>query len=410
MQVKVFEAYDMASGLRKVRKELGPDALILSTRTLKNSRLGILGKSMFEITAAIDDTLSGQSDMQKDEALCGTMQPATYNRGGIKVGQNLENPIGLSLKTATDLPQGEIEELKNLVKTLAGEVSELKKHPTHITTAPARAQSFVSPVQTTEQDDFITNFLIENEVSLKIAQKISGYARESLTYADLNDAAKVFQFLKTTLADLISVAPPDFSFPDSTKRIALVGPTGVGKTTTLAKIAAQYISRYGNSIGFITIDTYRIAAIEQLKVYGEIMRIPVEVVLSPGQFTESIKKFEDKKLLLIDTAGRSHKDNLSIDELGSFFNPELEVEKHLVLSAVTRETELMDILTRFGRIGIDKTIFTKIDECTKLGSIINTQMMNPMPLSYITNGQRVPEDIIEPDKNSVPKLLIPEEA
>lgn len=411
MQVKVFESTDMASGLRKVRKALGPDALILSTRTLKNSRLGILGKSMFEITAATDDRHTdhrGRFKALPEDAT--VQQPATYNRGGWPA-KPIKRAVSKANNANLNQPlKAEIVELKSLIQSLAGEVSALKNRPV---SGLSDGDSSLPPAtadQPGQHFDAITHFLQEHEVSSAIAQKISGYARESLSYAQLNDPTKVFEFLRATLADLISVAPPDFSNPEITKKIAVVGPTGVGKTTTLAKIAANYICEYGQAVAFITIDTYRIAAIEQLKVYGEIMRIPVEVVLSPSQFSEAIKKFEDKKLLLIDTAGRSPKDSQSIDELSAFFQPVSAVEKHLVLSAATRETEWLDILEKFGSIGIDKTIITKIDECTKLGSLINTQLINSKPLSYITNGQRVPEDIIHPDQHSVPKLLVPEQA
>jgi flagellar biosynthesis protein FlhF len=156
----------------------------------------------------------------------------------------------------------------------------------------------------------------------------------------------------------------------------------------------------------ITIDTYRIAAVEQLKVYGEIMRIPVVVVISPDQLAEAIERHRDKELILIDTAGRSPQDQLCIEELGSFLRPELNIDKHLVLSAATRENEILATIERFENIGITHTIFTKIDECTQLGILLNVQIQNTNPLSYVTNGQRVPEDLIELSPKLVAELIM----
>ena len=210
----------------------------------------------------------------------------------------------------------------------------------------------------------------------------------------------------STIQDLIEVAPPGFKPKANQHRIAFVGPTGVGKTTTLAKIAASYLGKHSNSIALITIDTYRIAAVEQLKVYGEIMHLPVEVVITPEQLEKAINKHSDKDLILIDTAGRSPRDEFCIEELSTFLKPELEIEKHLVLSAATRENELIEIIRCFEKLTVSNTIFTKIDECSKLGILLNVQIQNSNPLSYLTNGQRVPEDLIEISPKIVAELIM----
>jgi flagellar biosynthesis protein FlhF len=156
----------------------------------------------------------------------------------------------------------------------------------------------------------------------------------------------------------------------------------------------------------ITIDTYRIAAVEQLKVYGEIMHLPVDVVITPEQLEQAIARHSDKELILIDTAGRSPRDSYCIDELASFLAPELHIDKHLVLSAGTRENELLDTIERFSTLEINNTIFTKIDECSSLGILLNTQIQNSSPLSYVTNGQRVPEDLLEISPKLVAELIM----
>ena len=136
------------------------------------------------------------------------------------------------------------------------------------------------------------------------------------------------------------------------------------------------------------------------------MRLPVDVVITPEQLKVAIEKHQDKDLILIDTAGRSPKDALCIAELATFLSPELNIDKHLVLSATTREIELLNTIERFNTLGITNTIFTKTDECSNLGILLNIQTQNSNPLSYVTNGQRVPEDLVEVSQNRVAELIM----
>jgi len=405
MQVKVFESQDMATGLKMVREELGPDALILSTRTVRNSKLGILGKSVLEITAAVDEVRKNGRRQNDNEKLSVRQPPAhkAYQQNSGQQQPEVKVPVGAPVRGSE--VSSEIDELKAMVQSLAGQVSLLTPSDPQPSLPVASLQPEV--VRTTTTDDPLLKILQQNGVSLETSYTIAGFARETLSFQDLSQPDKLVSFLRETISSLLQISTPDFSQDDNQKRIALVGPTGVGKTTTLAKIAASYLSCYESSIAFITIDTYRIAAVEQLKVYGEIMHLPVEVVITPEQLEEALERHRDKNLILIDTAGRSPRDLVSIEELSGFFREELAIETHLVLSASTRDEELMEAVEHFSRLGINKTIFTKIDECRNLGVILNTQIRNPSPLSYITNGQRVPEDLLLLDQDTVPQLVIP---
>jgi len=435
MQVRVFEATDMASGLKKIKEELGPDALILSTRTVRHGKLGILGKPTLEITAAVDtdfprpaNNLKGYSQAEK-----AVPQPAARQSTGFRqiVDDSVESY--LNDQPATHLPEkkkapaafdapptgenesglhNEVNELKDLVKNLAGQISQLteKTEQTRVdsqsglkikdTEFAARYTS--SPIH----GDHILSLLIERGINVETARTITGFLRQSLTEQELCNPDNVSAAIRDTIENLIEVNPPIFKPGEQQQRIALVGPTGVGKTTTLAKIAASHLSKYSGKIALITIDTYRIAAVEQLKVYGEIMRLPVDVVITPEQLAQAIAKHGDKDLILIDTAGRSPRDSFCIEELGSFLTPDLKIDKHLVLSAGTRENELLDTIERFNTLGIGNTIFTKVDECSSLGILLNIQIQNPNPLSYVTNGQRVPEDLIEISPKIVAELIM----
>jgi flagellar biosynthesis protein FlhF len=439
MQVRVFEAADMASGLKMIKQELGPNALILSTRTVRNGRLGILGKPMLEITAAVDTDFpqAKKSDKAFSFQETGYAPPNGKESTGFRhvVGESVEHYLNdqrpspspstststsgftelkseetAALRTNDYGLQSEVNELKDLVKNLAGQINLLSEKETTAskqTALQVKNTGFVNRLTGNPiHGDHILSLLTGRGINVETSRTITGFLRQSLTEAELCDSDYVTKTIIATIQDLLEVSPPVFQSGQAQQRIALVGPTGVGKTTTLAKIAASYLSKHSNSIALITIDTYRIAAVEQLKVYGEIMHLPVDVVITPEQLEQAIIKHSDKELILIDTAGRSPRDSYCIDELASFLSPELHIDKHLVLSAGTRENELLDTIERFNTLGISNTIFTKTDECSSLGILLNVQIQNSNPLSYVTNGQRVPEDLLEISPKIVAELIM----
>jgi flagellar biosynthesis protein FlhF len=308
--------------------------------------------------------------------------------------------------------QSEVNELKDLVKNLAGRLSDMAQSAASSPPVPAPRQLKVKTGEGPRHHngaihgDRILTMLVEKGINVETARTIAGFLRESLTERELSSEEVIAAAIKDTIRDLIQVDPPFAeSIPDR-KCIALVGPTGVGKTTTLAKIAASFLASGSSSVALITIDTYRIAAVEQLKVYGEIMDLPVDVVITPEQLQLSLQRHRDKDLILIDTAGRSPRDRFCIQELQAFFPQELQIDKHLVLSATTREYELLDTIERFQELGISHTIFTKIDECANLGILLNVQIQNPNPLSYLANGQRVPEDLLAANPKLTAELIM----
>lgn len=428
MQVKVFESSDMTTGLKMVKDELGPDALILSTKTIRSGKLGLLGKSHFEITAAVDTSWphkggspltvpdSSQEDLSERDLLLSPdsshtqEEELTYNSA---LQMNSSAPVAnINLSPKKEMSTAEEEDHSKLqveVNELKGMIKNLGQEMLRINTPHVSGNTITEPELTLAQDSPLQSLqqrLLDYGISGETAQTISGFAKESLTLDEISDPFKQQQYVEETIHELLQVNSNIFKEDKRQHRIALVGPTGVGKTTTLAKIAANFLSNHSAKIGFITIDTYRIAAVEQLKVYGDIMNIPVEVVLSPEQLEHALLKMRDKDLVLIDTAGRSPQDKLCIEELVSFLRPDLSIEKHLVLSATTRENELFDAIQRFSVLGLDNTIITKIDECTSLGLLLDIQIREKIPFSYVTNGQRVPEDLIEADKETLTQLIM----
>ncbi|MEI6126315.1 MAG: flagellar biosynthesis protein FlhF, partial [Pseudomonadota bacterium] len=178
------------------------------------------------------------------------------------------------------------------------------------------------------------------------------------------------------------------------KILAFIGPTGVGKTTTLAKIAAQFSADPHIKVKIVTMDTYRIAAVEQLKIYAKIMGLPVAVVSNKQELARELEAQDDTNLMLIDTAGRNYRDNEQIAELSTWLRSYKTIEAHLLLSATTSEEVLASTIQCFQKARVDRIIITKVDESIRQGHLYNLVVSSKIPVSYVTTGQRVPEDIM----------------
>ena len=203
--------------------------------------------------------------------------------------------------------------------------------------------------------------------------------------------------LKTRVASILeseiqAVGPIQLT-ADRRRVVALVGPTGVGKTTTIAKLAANFRLRAKRNVGLITVDTYRIAAVEQLRTYADIIDLPMQVVSTPREMRQAVEHFAGLDLVLIDTAGRSPRDEVKIQELRALLAEAHADEVHLVLSSVAGATALEQTARRFATVGTTALLLTKLDEATSLGNILPVMRNSQLPLSYLTNGQNVPDDI-----------------
>jgi len=413
MQVKIFEAPDMASGLKKVKKALGPDALILSTRTVRKGRLGMLSRPLLEITAAVDKPWR---DKENAEPMAAPLYGPPGRNGQIArssgngSGSNGESdgyfrsPMNISPDPGEGNLRREIGELRDIVMELSRKVTATPLHPQPISRFKDDTRDHHYPGFSAEHS--IVHFLMNRGVNREAARTIADFTSGELDGSAPMDLNGLKSFLARSIAGLFQIKSLEPDKQRGQKRIVLTGPTGVGKTTTIAKIAANYLGRYGNNIALITIDTYRIAAVEQLKVYGEIMNLPVEVVIRPDDLGRALLKHRDRDLILIDTAGRNPRNDQDLSELTEYLQPDLSLENHLVLSATTRENELNESINRFKKLPIDNIIFSKIDECNLLGSILNMQIKNNISISFLTNGQKVPEDLITPTPEIIANLIL----
>ncbi len=254
--------------------------------------------------------------------------------------------------------------------------------------------------------------LIEQQVSEEIAIRVVDDLKAELSSEQLSNPGTVRDRLTQKLEQLLpaninaSVARPATGV--GCRSICLIGPTGVGKTTTIAKLAAAFKLRQRQKVGLITIDTYRIAAVDQLRTYANIIGVPLKVVLTPNELVMAMKEMSDCDTILIDTAGRSHTDQMKLNELSQFIAVANPSEVHLVLSSTTTQESMEAALEQFGKIRVDQIIFTKLDEAVSFGVLLNVARTASRALSYLTTGQDVPDNIEVGQPRRLAKLILGE--
>src|SRR5699024_7765726 len=224
------------------------------------------------------------------------------------------------------------------------------------------------------------------EIASTIVQSILDESQQ-----DEFDRETIEQMLRDKIEQQLSQVSFANIYPHS-KVVQFVGPTGVGKTTTIAKVAANSMLQHKHSVAFITADTYRIAAIEQLKTYATILNVPLEVVYSKEDYKKALQKFATYDLIFVDTAGRNYRENQYINEIKEFITiPEEQTDTFLVLALTAKKTDIIDIYEQFKQLDIHRVIFTKLDETDSYGSLLNLPLQERIDIAYLTNGQNVPD-------------------
>jgi len=378
MKIRRYLGSNAQEAILKVKMDLGNDALILNTRKVRQKGLfKIFSKPLVEVLAAVDDNNTTASREQISN---------TYPESARTI-QSKEGKTSFSNEK-----DAKIEYLENKV---SGIEEMLKKIFDHMQKDDSKSESNTDNEMKSTSSKVLQLFynnLVKNEVEEELAKKIIDSVRSRLgENANVNVTVSLLQsIIKNMLGKPESLKLKE---DGSSTVVMFVGPTGVGKTTTLAKIAANYVLNYKKSVALITADTYRIAAVEQLKTYAEILGIPISVIYSPDELSEVIRSYSDKDVILIDTAGRSHRNTSQFDELKALVNQSNADEIFLVLSTTTSTKVCKDIISKYSFLKDYKLIFTKIDEAPVSGIILNLKYMTGKCLSYITTGQNVPDDI-----------------
>lgn len=374
MKIKKYVARDFRTAIRKAKEEMGRDAIILQTRQIRRSGLlGWIYPPQVEVTVALDDTLQVQTDRNRPRET-----PAK--------AQNNNDPVAADGQVLVQ----ELQKMNGLIGDLRSRLNEID------------AMQGLSP----EVQQFY-DILVHNHVNRQIALNIVNNVASRLPRDGTTDAAWAWDVCLHTLQQYLSEARPiKIDRERKGAVVFLVGPTGVGKTTTIAKLAANMSFVDHKEVALITLDTYRISAAEQLRTFAEIIGIPITVVFDPADLPEAINKYKNRDVIFVDTAGRSPYNGNQMDELREYIDIGCPDEILLVLSITTDSTALVQIYRQFEKIGVDKLIFTKLDETFHYGPILNIAYEVRKPIAYITTGQNVPDDIEVPDTLKLARMIL----
>lgn len=380
MQIKTFRAKTMQKALNLVRSELGAEATVLHTRELNTSLLGrvLLGRQ-YEIAAS----------------------------AGVAMPTNMSQSVAAPVPTVAAMAEQPLEvDFRARYRDHFQQQAEQGLDELHVLAEQLRERSHRAPGHQLPEAIFkLYTDMIESDIEERVAQELVERLRDEVV-TDVNDPAAVRAELVKMLESELAVTGPIEATTGQGKVVALVGPTGVGKTTTIAKLAANYRLRENKRVGLITVDTYRIAAVEQLRTYADIIDLPMEIVSTPREMREAITRMSDLDLILMDTAGRSPRDEVKIQELKSMLTEAEPDEVHLVLSAVGGVKSLASTAERFATVGTTAMLITKLDEATALGNLLSVTRNCGLPISYLTDGQNVPDDIQVAEPMKLAKMIL----
>lgn len=418
MRIRRYTGKDAQEAMLKVKMDLGSEAVILNTRKVRKKGLaGLFSKPLTEVLAAIDEDYGSRKSPVTETANNKTkQQPVIYNRqGGIQDSPEEDSRLEF-LESRVKKMELVLDRIyDSIIKDNKAEMPEVtKKTQTKAAAALKTKEEAVSAPEKSEikkdipESDAIKTFknlLSDNEIEPTIIDRISEKIKQFVKNPD--DYDEIVKIAEKIIMNVLG-QPKTIKFREDGKPtvVLFAGPTGVGKTTTLAKIAADYTLNQQKKVGLITADTYRIAAVEQLKTYAEILNIPVSVIYTPQEIQEAILQYSNKDLVLIDTAGRSHKNASQFAELKMLVTAAEADEVFLVLSCSLGRLALREILNHYRFLNNYKLLFTKLDEVLVPGIILNARCATGKTLSYTTAGQSVPDDIEVANVQDIVKSIL----
>ena len=382
MNVKTYRAKSMYDALDLVRRDLGSEATVLHTRQVPSSFFTWLtGAHHVEVVAA--DGVRVPSRVPDSSRFDNTTL-VSEGFDELIPGADTQD---FRTRYRDDVKQ-QLADLQSLVEQLC------------------QREQFQSECELPQALFQLFTNLIDAEVNEKLARELVDEIRQELSENEVLDMESLNACVTQKVELEIGVTGPIQVEAGKSRLVALVGPTGVGKTTTIAKLAANYRLCEKVRVGLITVDTYRIAAVDQLRTYADIIDLPMEVVSTPREMREAVSKLDGLDLVLMDTAGRSPRDEVKIQALKSMLAEARPDEVHLVLSSAASAASLIKTAERFSGVGTTTLILTKLDEATGLGNLLPLIRNCRLPLSYITNGQNVPDDIQPADPHQLALMML----
>ncbi|WP_237740493.1 flagellar biosynthesis protein FlhF [Paenisporosarcina sp. TG-14] len=373
----------MAEVIPMIKKDLGSEALILNTKKVKmGGFIGLFKKDKLEVIAAVETQVSKKLKNLENEKL-ELRAPKQEIKEIINSNQEKNTPI----KEEGNITNELISELKNIKQFMMQMIEEDR--------LPASLKS-------------LNKQLIKEDITPEIQNEL--FSKLMLVLGQNPDYTKeqVHNLARTEIIKIIidHQKSRESKDPDI---ICFIGPTGVGKTTTIAKIAADYMLREDKKVGLITSDTYRIAAVEQLKTYANILNIPIKIVESAADLNDAMSDLSECDIVLMDTAGRNYQQKQYIDELEMLFPDKNKIQINLVLSLTSKYEDMKKIIENFDSIVMDQLLLTKKDETVSSGAILNLIYHYSIPIPYITNGQNVPDDIFAATPELIANFVLGED-
>lgn len=384
MTAKIFKAKSIQEAIGKIKTEMGADAMILSTRRLPRGIRNPYGTDMFEVTA----TPPG-AGIQMDES-----RGVEKTLDGIDKWLTRDDDATDATAATSSAMEGLRSELVT-IKDMLFLFNQTGLMPDFLQMHPECLNLYARLVRAGISEKRVGQLM-------KKAGGFSGGAKLSNEQIAKNIIQEIFS--------VVRVRDP-FSADSGTRQVAaFIGPTGVGKTTTIAKLSAELSLKHKKRVGIISIDSYRIGAVEQLRTYADIMGLPCLPAFSAEDFQHALARMENRDIILVDTAGQSHLDMDRMRELGRLMAGQTTISNHLVLSATIKREDMREAAKNFSTLAPRSYVFTKVDETRTRGGLIDQVMELSLPVSYITNGQRVPEDIMGATQKRILQLVIGEGA